>query len=236
MTERTVPLLPCRDIDDVAPFYAALGFTQTYRQSRPNPYLCVVRGGIDLHFFAVDGFDPAGSMGSALLLVDDTGALFDAFADGLRTAFGRLPVAGIPRITRPRRRQGTAAGFTVVDPGGNWLRVSRADGAEPDPDPGPGAGRLERVLQNAARQGDARGDDAAALAVLDAGLARHPGATDAERLPLLAYRAELLVRTGDDAGAAAALAAVAALDVDAATRARYADELAELGRTTEEDR
>lgn len=234
MTERTVPLLPCRDIDDVAPFYAALGFTQTYRQSRPHPYLCVVRGGIDLHFFAVDGFDPAGSMGSALLLVDDTGALFEAFADGLRTAFGRLPLAGIPRITRPRRRQGTAAGFTVVDPGGNWLRVSRVGDSEPEADPEPG-GRLERVLQNAARQGDARGDDAAALAVLDAGLARHPGASDAERLPLLAYRAELLVRTGDDAGAAAVLAEVAALDVDAATRARYADELAELRRTTEED-
>jgi hypothetical protein len=43
---------------------------------------------------------------------------------GLRAAYGKLPVTGIPRITRPRRKQGAAGGFTVVDPGGNWLRVS----------------------------------------------------------------------------------------------------------------
>lgn len=41
MTDRTVPLLPFRVIDDIAPFYAALGFPQTYRQVRPNPYLCL---------------------------------------------------------------------------------------------------------------------------------------------------------------------------------------------------
>lgn len=223
MTERTVPLLPCREIEDIAPFYAALGFTQTYRQVRPNPYLCLQRGAIDLHFFGVEGFDPENSMGRILWLVDDTGALFDALAAGLREAYGRLPLAGIPRITRPRRRQGTSAGFTVVDPGGNWLRIGRSGDDETDE---PGAGPLERVLRNAARQGDAHGDEIRALAVLDAGLLRHPDATDAERLPVLAYRAELLVRTGDAAGAAAALAAIRALDLDPADRTRHADELA----------
>lgn len=221
MIERTVPLLPCRDVDDVAPFYAALGFVPTYRQSRPNPYLCLQRGAADLHFFAVDGFDPAESMGSVLYLVEDTGELFDAFAAGLRAAFGRLPVSGIPRITRPRRRQGAAAGFTVVDPGGNWLRVS-APGRPDDPP----NDRLQRVLDNAARQGDAHGDDARAIAVLDAGLRRHPEASDGERLPLLAYRAELLVRTGDDAAAEAAFAAIRDLDLDPATRDRHAAVLA----------
>ncbi|MHA6782825.1 hypothetical protein ACVGOW_17790 [Pseudonocardia saturnea] len=223
MTERTVPLLPCRDIDDIAPFYAALGFTQTYRQVRPNPYLCLQRGAIDLHFFSVEGFEPENSMGSILWLADDTGALFDALAAGLREAYGRLPLAGIPRITRPRRRQGTAAGFTVVDPGGNWLRISRSGDDETDE---PGASPLERVLRNAARQGDSHGDEVRALAVLDAGLLRHADASDAERLPVLAYRAELLVRTGDGAGATATVAAIRALDLDPADRARYADELA----------
>jgi hypothetical protein len=35
------------------------------------------------------------------------------------------PVQGIPRMTRPRRRKnsGNLSGFTVVDPGGNWIRI-----------------------------------------------------------------------------------------------------------------
>lgn len=82
------------------------------------------------------------------------------------------------------------------------------------------------MLRDAARQGGTHGDEPRALAVLDAGLLRHPDATGAQRLPVLAYRAELLVRTGDGAGATAALAAIRALDLGPADRVRYADELA----------
>jgi hypothetical protein len=35
--EITVPLLPCRDIDEIVDFYAMLGFTRTYDQLLPNP-------------------------------------------------------------------------------------------------------------------------------------------------------------------------------------------------------
>lgn len=41
---RTVPILSCRELDDVVPFYEALGFAVTYRQARPNPYLSLSRG------------------------------------------------------------------------------------------------------------------------------------------------------------------------------------------------
>ncbi|MDN5931098.1 MAG: hypothetical protein L0I24_08550 [Pseudonocardia sp.] len=111
------------------------------------------------------------------------------------------------------------------------MRISRSGDDEAEQDE-PGGGPMERVLRDAARQGDAHGDEVRALAVLDAGLLRHPDATDAERLPVLAYRAELLVRTGDGAGATAAPAAIRALDLDPADRARYADELAGLEGTT----
>ena len=226
VTERTIPILPCRQLDDVAPFYAALGFEQTYRQERPNPYLCLNRGGIDLHFFGLADFDPANSLGNVGVLVPDTGALYDEFAAGLRAAYGKLPMAGIPRITRPRRKQGTSGGFTVVDPGGNWLRISSTGNTEtetaPDRDTdgwsGARAGRLDRVTLNAARQGDAHGDEAAAIAVLEAGLARHPDATAVERVPVLVYLAELLHRSGQTERALATLAAVEALDLDEAGR------------------
>ncbi|TDO50765.1 hypothetical protein EV643_104263 [Kribbella sp. VKM Ac-2527] len=217
---QTIPALPCRDLDDVLPFYLALGFRQTYRQTGPNPYLCLSRGdGFDLHFFGLPEFDPENSLGNVIVTVSDTGILYDEFAAGLRSAYGKLPLSGIPRITRPRRKQGTAAGFSVVDPGGNWLRIT----AGPE-DEGAGS-RLERVLLNAARQGDSHGDESAAIAVLESGLRRHSDATDAERLPLLVYLAELVLRTGDADRARAVLKDIEGLDTSA-----VADELAELKR------
>ena len=93
---RTVPLLPCRELDDVVPFYEALGFQVTYRQARPNPIVSFRREDVDLMFFGVAGFEPADSMGSCLLIVPDTRALFEEFAAGLRAHYGRLPISGIP--------------------------------------------------------------------------------------------------------------------------------------------
>jgi len=219
-TERVIPGLPCRDLDDVLPFYTALGFEVTYRQQRPNPFAAVCRGGIDLHFFAVPGFDPADSMGTVVVLVPDTGALHAQFAAGLRAAFGKVPVSGIPRMTRPRRKQGMAAGFSVVDPGGNWLRISAYGEPEVPED------RLARAVAAAGRQADSHGDEAAGIRVLENALARHADATPAQRLPALVYLAELRQRTGDRDVAAALLAEVAALELTADERAALADDLA----------
>ncbi|GAA1181150.1 bleomycin resistance protein [Pseudonocardia alaniniphila] len=226
-TELVIPGLPCRDLDDVLPFYAALGFDVTYRQERPSPYAVVRRGGIELHFFSIPEFDPANSMGSVCILVPDTGALHSAFAAGLRAAFGKLPVSGIPRMTRPRRRQGTPAGFTVVDPGGNWLRISRH--ADDGDEPAVSEGRLARAVAAAARQADSRGDESAGIRVLENGLARHADAPPVQRLPALVYLAELRLRTGDREAAAALLAEVGALDLSAADREALTTDLATAG-------
>jgi catechol 2,3-dioxygenase-like lactoylglutathione lyase family enzyme len=221
--DRAIPTLPCGDLDDIVRFYVALGFEVTYRQQRPNPYLVVQRGGIDLHFFGLADYKPEESMGSAILVVADTGRLFDEFAEGLRSHFGKLPITGIPRITRPRRKQGMSAGFTVVDPGGNWLRVTgRAEAENEHPTT---AGVLDRVLLNATRQGDSHGDVPTAISVIQTGLLRHPEASAIERLPVLAYLAELQVRNGNITEAKSTLVAVAALDLSEADRTRAADDL-----------
>lgn len=227
--ESTIPLLPCRQLDDIVPFYEALGFEVTYRRQRPNPYLCVKRDGIDLHFFGVDEFRPEDSMGSVIILTSDSGSLYNAFASGLREVYGRIPTTGLPRITRPRRKQGTAAGFTVVDPGGNWLRVSVATGSEDDVDDAvdeASGNPFERVLLNAARQGDAHGDEVTAIGVLDSALIRHADASPAHRVPVLAYLAELLVRIGDHARARQVLLELGELELSAGDRKRMANELA----------
>lgn len=98
------------------------------------------RAGMDLHFFGLESFEPEDSMGSVILLAPDTGLFFEQFAAGLRAAYGKFPISGIPRITRPRRKQGTAPGFSVVDPGGNWLRVSALGDSGDAPDVSRAAG------------------------------------------------------------------------------------------------
>jgi hypothetical protein len=94
-----------------------------------------------------------------------------------------------------------------VDVGGNWLRFYR-DGSSDD-DAAERRSGLGRVIDVAARQGDARGDDAQAIAVLDAGLVRYPDAPPIEVFEALLYRAALIARTGADA--APDLAAASAL-------------------------
>ena len=127
--EITVPLLPCRSIDEIVEFYTMLGFTRTYYQVRPNPYVSPKTrrppAGLLRH---AEDFRPEDSYGSCVVIVPDTGALFEAFAAGMRKAHGKLLVSGIPRMTRPRKRKNAdnLSGFTVVDPGGNWIRIMSA--------------------------------------------------------------------------------------------------------------
>lgn len=221
--ERTIPILPCRALEDVIPFYSALGFELTYRQERPNPYAALRRGDLQLHFATIDGFDPASSYASAIVLVDDADALHRAFAEGLRTAYGKVPVAGIPRLLRPRAKRGTVSGFSVVDPGGNWVRVYRSGDREETAAPARG---LPLALLGAARHGDARGDDVTAARMLDAALRRHAAAPAEERVAALVYRAELALRLDDPVNARDVLAEVQRISLDEAARERLRDDLA----------
>jgi catechol 2,3-dioxygenase-like lactoylglutathione lyase family enzyme len=123
--ERTYPCLPCGNLDEALAFYEALGFRRTYRQLRPNLYAVVALEKIHLHLFGMEGFRAEDSYGSVIIAVPDPDQLYQNFAAGLRSAFGKLAVAGIPRPLRPRKKHGAVRGFTVVDPGGNWLRVYR---------------------------------------------------------------------------------------------------------------
>ena len=123
-----VPLLPCRDIDEILEFYRTLGFTKTYYQLLPNPIVALKREDINIQFFGMPEFKPEDSYGSCLVIVHDTWELYRAFADGMRAAHGKLLVSGIPRMTRPRKRKNADnhSGFSVIDPGGNWIRIMAA--------------------------------------------------------------------------------------------------------------
>lgn len=121
---------------------------------------------------------------------------------------------------------GTVYGFSVVDIGGSWLRISRLGDTEPAPQDA--ARGLAGVMEVAARLADAHGDDAEALRTLERGLARHVDAAPLDRAQALLYRAELALRLGDAVLAQASLAEVRAADLDAGARESLAADLAHL--------
>ena len=101
-----IPLLACRKLDDVLPFYESLGFELTTRQERPNPYASTRWRNADLHFYA------ANSVGICLFIVDEV--------EELHAAFKRIGTwASNARITRMKPGQSR---FTVFDPAGNSER------------------------------------------------------------------------------------------------------------------
>ncbi|QKW13648.1 VOC family protein [Verrucosispora sp. NA02020] len=206
--ERTVPLLPCASIDDMETFYGVLGFRTTYKQRKPHPCVAVQREDLHLQFFEIPGFDPEQSYGSCLVLTTDIEGLHRAFAAGMRAAYGKVLVSGTPRMTRPRARKNAdgVGGFSVIDPGGNWIRVFRDAPTAPMPATTP-AGRLAKALANAVVQADSRGNVGQAVRILDSALAR-PQADDdpVEQVEVLVYRAELAIVLHDPKTAAEMLA------------------------------
>lgn len=227
--EITVPLLPCRSIDEIVEFYTMLGFEQTYYQLRPNPCVGLQREDLQLQFFGMPDFRPEDSYGSCVVLVTDTGALFEAFAAGMRKVHGKLLVSGIPRITRPRKRKNSEyhAGFTVVDPGGNWIRIMAT---KPAPEEHEAVrSRLIASLHSAVVMGDSHGKHVRAAQILDGALERDKDtATPADLVEALAYRAELALRAEDTTAARDALARARALTLSAAERENLRETLAAL--------
>jgi catechol 2,3-dioxygenase-like lactoylglutathione lyase family enzyme len=223
--ERTYACLPCADLDQSIAFYQSLGFKPTYRQLRPNPYAVVALEDIHIHLFGMDGFNPEHSYGTVIVVVPDPDSLYSAFAAGLRQAFGKLPVSGIPRILRPRKKFGTVSGFSVVDPGGNWLRISKLNENEQEHSAENTEG-LAQIIYVAARLGDAHGDEAKALKTLENGLARFPDAPALDRVKAYIYRAELAVRTHNRELAQSSLALINSIELMKDEKTVIADELA----------
>jgi catechol 2,3-dioxygenase-like lactoylglutathione lyase family enzyme len=231
--ERMYPMLPCRDIDEAITFYNALGFEKTYRQVRPNPSAVVAREDMHIHLFGMENFKPEDSYGSVIIVVPDPDALYTAFAEGLRAAYGKLPIAGFPRLLRPRKRYGTVRGFSVVDVGGNWLRIYKAGDTEEEANEEKAEG-LAQIVLVAARLGDAKGDEALALKTLENGITRFSDAQAIDRARAFLYRAELAMRLKDHALAQSSLAAARALTLTDDEQATIAEELARTAELVSE--
>jgi hypothetical protein len=226
--ERTIPILPCRSIDDQLAFYAALGFEATYRQKAPNVYAAVQRGGIELQFFVLSGYDPASSYSTCYVYVADVDTLYAEFRDGLKRALGRIPTRGIPRIGALKDMSYGVRQFLLTDPGSNIIRLGQAleIAARRTDEP---RSRLEKALEAASLLADSRSDPETAARVLDAAFSATADAPAALLVRARVLRADVALAMGDTAKAAALLEEVDRTTLAADERATAEDELARAG-------
>jgi hypothetical protein len=259
---RTVPLLPCGSIDQAAQFGVAIGFEVSYQQGDPHPYLALRSpDGIELHYFEVPLFDPSTSHGSCLVIVADPVEVLATWSAGLGRLYGTVPVTGIPRLLRPTARTSTEAfmGFSLVDVGGNRIRVVRdatarseasdatqADvvvvptpvpKAAPQPEPAPAAAPRPEPEPEPVPEPEPEPEPAPTLAPRPSAFERHGvAAAPKHRLSALVYLAELAVGLGRLDDARAHLEAAETIDASAPSVVALRATLDESRRSADESR
>ncbi|MEU1325986.1 Glyoxalase-like domain-containing protein [Streptomyces sp. ScaeMP-e48] len=233
MTEKTIPLLPCRTelIQSVVDFYTALGFETTHLQKSPYVYAVVERGAVEIQLYGMKEYDPAASHSSCYVLTDDVDGLHTAFRAGLKAAYGRIPTRGLPRIGPLKDMSYGVRQFLTTDPTGNTIRVGQVisgDSAE-EASSAPKE-TFARALHMADLFADSKQDYPGAARIIDRVLnleGEQP--TPVQRVQLLVLRGDIAQRVGDAEAARAWLEAAGAVQLGAEERETARDALARLG-------
>ncbi|MFJ2772317.1 bleomycin resistance protein [Streptomyces sp. NPDC087300] len=228
MPEKTIPLLPCREIQPVVEFYTALGFETTFLQKSPYAYAVVERGVVELQFFAMKEYDPKESYSGCYVLTDDVAELHTAFRAGLKAAYGRIPARGLPRIGPLKDMSYGVRQFLMTDPGGNSIRVGQPISEDPSHRPAPKE-TFARALHMADLFADSKEDLPGAAKIIDRAL----GLTDERPTPeqevrLLVLRGDIAQRLGDDELAERLLGRAGDVQLADAERESVRDALARL--------
>ncbi|MBE1532399.1 bleomycin resistance protein [Actinomadura algeriensis] len=227
MGQKTIPIFPCRSIADTWEFYRALGFEQTTWQTRPNPYLGVRHGDVDVQFYGWKKHDPAASMHMCYVVTDDVNALYESFRSGLKEALGRIPTRGLPRVSVLKDMTYGVRQFLLTDPDGIQLRIGQQISENLDHAPIPSE-PVAKALHMAALLGDSKEDHRAAARILDKLLKNGEPLTPSERLKALTLRADMALHLDDPDRARTLLSEAHAVPLNDAERAALKDELVRL--------
>lgn len=216
-----IPLFPVRELEPLLAFYEALGFEVTYRQDEPYIYASVQLADVQVHFAELNT-GPKPSVGRCLVMARDVSLAHERFASRLRFAYGKVPLAGEPRITRMRTG---ATRFHLVDPAGNTM--TWIDQAEEDVVYEWAANRspLLEALEQAEFFRDVYILDRQAAGVLRAALRKHPDGETIDRARVVAALAELCVALGNEEETAAVRGELSAIELSPAEREEYEEEL-----------
>lgn len=121
MPDQATPNLPSRDFAATSAFYAALGFTEAWRDAG---WMILERGDLTIEFFPYPDLDPASSSFGCCFRMGDVGAFFDiVLAAGVPEQ-----ATGWPRAHRPRREPWGGLVGALIDPDGTLVRLVQ----EPD--------------------------------------------------------------------------------------------------------
>ncbi|WP_067486976.1 bleomycin resistance protein [Actinomadura hibisca] len=227
MAERTIPIFPCVSIHETEEFYRALGFATTSKQTSPNPFIQLSRGGLVLQFYGWKKHDPAASMHMCYVVTTDVDELYEAFRSGLKEALGRVPARGLPRIGVLKDMTYGVRQFLMTDPNGVQLRVGQPISDVFDHGPVPEE-RVARALHMAVLMADSKEDLRSATTILDRLLASGDPLTGPQRVQALVMSAEVALRREDEGKARAALAEARAVPLDDKEREGLRDELRRL--------
>lgn len=115
----TIPILPCRHLDETLLFYGSLGFSLHFEQTVPDVYAILQLEGAEIHFFGFPDVDPATSSAGCYIRVSDADALYARWS-----SLG-LPTRGIPRLDVISDKPWGMREFAVVDPNGSLIRVGQ---------------------------------------------------------------------------------------------------------------
>ena len=210
----TIPILPCSSVVQTLEFWEMLGYTITYKQTRPYQYGVVERGGYALHFGYLKGLDKqTNSNMGCLVIVGDAAAVYNEFAGRFRQTTGKVPHSGIPRISRMKPG---ATRFTLTDVAGNAvIFVSRGERDQEvwEEADNRDEGRMKSALTVARRFRDYKNDDVMAAQTLDVALKRREGEHPLEVAEVLVMRMELATAMNDEKALAECKAILGQLDL-----------------------
>jgi len=196
----TIPILPCVSIEETLLFFQALGFEITYKQTHPYQYGVVERGGHQLHFGRLKGMDAANNFYTGCLIaVPNAGYVYHEMTQRLKQHIGRVPHAGIPRVSR--MKPGTTR-FTLTDVSGNsiiFVSRSEQDQETWEKAENKNQSKLQRAIAIAIRFRDYKDDDEAAIKTLDAALKKTNNENSVAIAEALIMRIELAERAADSA-------------------------------------
>lgn len=169
-----------------------LGYTITYKQTRPYQYGVVERGGSALHFGYIKGMDKYTNFYTGCLVsVADAATVYNEFADRFKQHTGKVPHTGIPRISRMKPG---ATRFTLTDASGNSV-IFVSNGGQDQDDweeaDDQDQSRMKRALALAKRFRDYKNDDTMAAQTLDVALKHRDGESRLEVAEVLVMRIEL---------------------------------------------
>ncbi|WP_109698688.1 bleomycin resistance protein [Chitinophaga deserti] len=209
---RMIPILPCKDLDELLAFYCQIGFEVTYRQKSPNLYATVEKDWMRLDFYGISHHDPKKTYHTCYILTEATDELYETFTAGMRKSNGKLPTRGLPRISEIRDKAYGVREFMFSDPAGNCIRIGRKlvqnASEESDRATTAAAKRLALVLDYAYRFEDDEGEYDKLPGLLDKAIERDKEYPCDNLFKVMNLRADYAIRLGDLPLAKQLLAAV----------------------------